>query len=956
MLEVIVLDNFLEPQNAVLYNVDHIGEFLLERYKTKPAQLHIYHEQVDAEHDVTPKDEAGIDRLFALEGKFFVIPFPGDPTTIVLTVLSLAASLATSLLSRPKIPAATNRNTNVESPNNSLSERKNTARPNARIPDIFGTVYSVPDLVALPYTEFVEHEQRETAYMCIGKGTYAVSEIRDGTTLLSEIEGTSAAVYGPDTSPNWGTAQQTVGSYIAQSVVSAERIDAVDGQTLFPPNKNVIRGDSDITFAAPNLMEMAAGSADLTEIFEIGDDVAIAGASSVSLTLSITPQSETLTDCRAISDGTIEIKTPDDTTNFVVGSVVEITASPITYTIGSGSVDISGFYIVDSKTTQIVTLRTPGYYNGDWSDVTSANFTDGKTPYVSMTFESPNSVSVNLNGAYEISFVNANSIGFLNPELVSINWWYLTYATAFGGYQSYNVDVLNQEHWVGPYTTDKSDSTEILINAIAQNGLYKDSGAIQNAMNVQLRFEITPVDDAGVPTGSAYNSDIWLVGSTISRGVRAVTGRVTLTTAGRQSIRARRLTDTDTYFSGTVSDEVKWRDLYIFSPAPNHFGDVTTIQVQTRATAGATAIKDRKLNLLASRKIPTRISGSTFTTALTATSSADEIISFVAMDPKIGNRSADEIDFDSIYDTIADVVSYFGTNVASAFNYTFDNLNLSFEETIASIAEAVFCTAYRRGLQLKLLFEKETDTSTLLFNHRNKIPDTESRNIRFGPLNNFDGVEYVYTDKNDKDAVVSLYLPSDMSARNPKKIESIGIRNKLQAYWHINRAYRKINGQNQTVSFEATQEADLLVINNRILVTDGTRPGSNEGDVLAQSGSVLTLSQKMTPVPFVDYFIVLQLPDGTTQAIDIADFPAENQVTLAALPSVDLALDADNWAKPLYSIYEDGEENANAFLVTEKEPANHMTVRVNGVNYDKSYYANDKDYVNNVIDIDGNLI
>ena len=38
-------------------------------------------------------------------------------------------------------------------------------------------------------------------YLCIGRGYYSIADVRDGETLLSDIDGARAAIYDPFTSP-----------------------------------------------------------------------------------------------------------------------------------------------------------------------------------------------------------------------------------------------------------------------------------------------------------------------------------------------------------------------------------------------------------------------------------------------------------------------------------------------------------------------------------------------------------------------------------------------------------------------------------------------------------------------------------------------------------------------------------------------------------------------------------
>jgi len=57
-----------------------------------------------------------------------------------------------------------------------------------RIEDIYGTVRSYPSLLQPVYSKYINNVQYEYSYMCIGRGWYAVDDVKDGETLLSEMK------------------------------------------------------------------------------------------------------------------------------------------------------------------------------------------------------------------------------------------------------------------------------------------------------------------------------------------------------------------------------------------------------------------------------------------------------------------------------------------------------------------------------------------------------------------------------------------------------------------------------------------------------------------------------------------------------------------------------------------------------------------------------------------------
>lgn len=357
----------------------------------------------------------------------------------------------------------------------------------------------------------------------------------------------------------------------------------------------------------------------------------------------------------------------------------------------------------------------------------------------------------------------------------------------------------------------------------------------------------------------------------------------------------------------------------------------------------------------ATRKIKTRISGSDFTTTLTATKRADEIIAHLCLDPHIGNLTADQIDFDNIYDTIQTIETYFGTAKAVEFNYTFDNSDLSFEEILKIVCQVIFCEPYFQGGKLKLFFEKETVIPTLLFNHRNKIPLTERRDVRFGNENDYDGIELDYVDIDD--TIATYYIPENRSAVKAKKIEIPGISNKIQAFFLAKRAYNKLLYQNSTVEFTATHEADILKKNEKIVVANNVRSGTQDGEIVSQNALILTLSQPYIFEAGKSYSIILQHYDGSCETIDITAGTTEYEVILAQAPIQSLSLDANHYARTTYYLVADDSQDIDEFLVAERSPGSEKyTSSLKAVNYDSRYYQNDKDFINNIIDENGNIL
>src|ERR1051326_6374501 len=763
MNKVTLCENALEPSTWITQDVDDVCAVLKEHFITWPETAKIYLNQVSETNDVTPHDPASVEQLQKLSGHFYVVVYPqGIETILIIVAIAVAAAaVGLSFLLRPhattpNLPA----NQQTQSPNNELSDRQNTQRSGQRIPDIYGKVWSTPDLIQVPYRVFNgSGQETEYSYMCIGRGSYTIDQVREDQTPVSQITGMSVEVYGPFTSPNSGSPVLRIGAAIGEPVRYVKASTSVNGQTLIAPN---------------------------------------------------------------------------------------------------------------------------------------------------------------LTGA-----------GFIGPFLV------------------------------GDATT-----TDIWFNFTAESGSYSINGTngVQSAVSTTIEVGITPVDASGAPTGLETFTTVTLTGSATLKDRVGVTLKVHLAAAGMVLVRAHRTSNTNISANISVSDEVKWRDCYAVAPVvQSDFGNITTVQTLTLPKPSALAIQARKLNLLVTRNIPigTLAGGVVTFGAPGPTRSAADIICAIAHDQRIGNRPAAEIDFVGIYTAINAVAAYFGTTLCTEFCFTFDDAKVSFEESVADIAAAVFCVAYRRGSVLSLSFEKQTKNSVLLFNHRNKIPKSETRTVTFGTQDDLDSIALTYTEPNDPlspnqdiaktltfpvnryhinstggsggvkyawvggisvngqaynlqlslkvtglaginvqdnfghsvfiasgsqqtvtlafvgDGVTSIALvfnannvgdqlnmdvwnpyiaktsdninlippadldfagggwvanagafvvvtPVDSPAINPKQITAVGIRNNVQAYLLGSRLYNKLLNQNTVTQFQGTEEASVLIQYNRILVADNT--------------------------------------------------------------------------------------------------------------------------------------
>ena len=236
----VTIDFFNSPFDKVptLFEAETVAHWILE-HKEELTNYAVYDGQPSQQTDITQN----VEKLMSNNGHYIVLLSPcGDALAFLnpFAYLSLKINdyLIQKLVPTPDVP--TNINRTQQSSNNSLANRTNEARVLQRIEDIFGLVRAYPSLIQPVYSKYIDNIQYEYSYMCIGRGWYDVADVRDGETLLSDIDGTSAEFFNPFTSPNSGSPFLSIGSAISEPILLVKRSNNVTGEVLKARNQFVL--------------------------------------------------------------------------------------------------------------------------------------------------------------------------------------------------------------------------------------------------------------------------------------------------------------------------------------------------------------------------------------------------------------------------------------------------------------------------------------------------------------------------------------------------------------------------------------------------------------------------------------------------------------------------------------------------------------------------------------------
>lgn len=855
-----------------------------------PTNTVFYKDTLTAGNIIPDSNATEVAHLYQQTGRIYAVTYPADPLTIAIVVGIGAAVAVTMLMPKPEIPNSAG-SSQPPSPNNSLSSRGNQQRINGRVADAYGENWMYPDLAAVTYSVYDDHDEIEFATMALGMGWYEVTRARDDTTDFSRIRGATAEFYNPgqdvrldDPSTQFGnslTANQREYAYLV-----AKRYDAVNGQVLPPPNNYLTL--KQISFSGPNIIE-SNDNINLTSQFKVGETIKIEQAIDL-------PSGNNLT-----------VTDPDGTTT-----------TPVTY-------NLNGDYVIESISTNQITLQSPELVNADWQQLT-------------------------------------DNIDFTNPTEITLS-------------------TESQTLWSDYFYTNGGEHTDVLYNIVSPNGLYNTGGDKWDAIGIDFEVESQVVDKNGDPVAGTLHTSSELIKSRAfeqyainnGQGTRirgylwgdvttsddevrrtaAKTYRVAnpyLKPGDNLRVRYRRLTKRITDKSWTPVQEIRVADLIgirnLSKDNNDYDPDASMVVTMQQATAGALSFKERKFNCLATRYVRDWRNND----ELILSKRIDDITYHVGTDPDVGGLTIHDFDMPQISAEVDRASAHFGTEQCVEFCYTFDKSNMTDTEILATIANAGFCKAYAFGNKIRFYFESATDVPVANFTAHNIQPNSYQPSQSFGTRNGFDGVTAKYRDPDD-DAQVTLHIPTDQSAVNADDIELIGVRNKTQAYMHARRRDQKNKHARQTIQFVGLDESNIVIESNVIAVADQYRADTQQGEVrqLETVGTdiVLTTSDPVVIPVGATATIWLQTTAGYVDNIAVTGGLRLNQLILARMPSSPISTDPSAVVRATYQVSLNDGAKKSAYIVTDKQNAEFMSNEISAVNYDDRYYLYDNEYIVN---------
>lgn len=813
-----------------------------------------------------------------------------DPITIAIAAIVAAVAIV-ALIPTPSIPKVNGQDIGErsESPNNRLSGQTNIARPYEAIPEIFGRIIAFPDLIQPSLFEYIGNIKYVREVFCIGRGEYQINQIRDDQTELSAVSGSSSTVYGPGSSPS-------------DLRIGRESND-VDGQELIAVDDPRREYTGRIIFKdrSASLMESVT--------FNNTDDSFVFSSSTIAFDIDLNP-GDTFDISGSVShNGTWTISSINndgtDTEIFVTGNV--LAESPTTITVTPTITPPDRIYVDDQDI-----IDNFGLVNGSTVQITG---------------------TTSNNGTYTIvSAVESNIKPLIYEGQIAVTD--LEVQESFTNEDDPSATIKTTEsEWVGWFQLT-GEMGAIWCHFQTPQGLQSSSGG---TIQVDFEIETQETDSGGTPTGSVDTTTGFFRDSSLNPGFQTV--KITVPSFGFYRIRARRTTDK---FTGNAVDLLKWEEAVAITEYESDFGDVTLLDVTTKATAFALNSSQRKINVDCTRKLGTARSGSYVATPVATQTFADAVVYTLL---KAG-RDISEIDIDELYDIEDSAGSPY-----NEFNFSFDNKDIDLGERVKTICNAARVNVYRDGQTWRFVRDEAQANRTLSFNRRNIASgENQQQNYQLRKPNDFDGVSlrYIDPDTNKRaeikikiDPVTETFIEGQAGTRQ-KNIDLAGCRDETQARDRAHLEARRLLYQRRSVSETVLNDGNLVDLGDRVAWVDIFDGDTFDGEILGVNGSEYRTSERFDPAAGESYVVVITDSDGNTTNPVTATAGSTPFSFVATLP--DSPILADKYTIQAGSRYIIGnvtDIGDTDMTVVAKRPQSGGRVKVEMINYTDKLYEMD---------------
>lgn len=481
--------------------------------------------------------------------------------------------------------------------------------------------------------------------------------------------------------------------------------------------------------------------------------------------------------------------------------------------------------------------------------------------------------------------------------------------------------------WIGPFTANSVNAQMLSADFAMMRGMFYAPAGVPTTVSIQVIVECRVVNQSGLPI-SSWMTLLNRTYSGATTTAQRYTERVGVASYLYQ-VRARRVDveQTDT----TYGHDVVWAGMRAFLPEVGSYGDVTLIAMKMLATNSLSSQSSRKVNVIATRKLPTW-NGTTWS-APTATRSIAWALAYACK--SVGLTDA-QIDLPTLL-----ALNTTWTTRGDNFDARFDNF-LSFWEAITKIASAGRAKAYMQAGIVRVMRDQAATIPVQVYSMRNIARGSFGVDYLMPTADTADAIDVGYFDSASWKPMRVRAMFSDSTAQRPAKVELFGVTSKAHALREgmyqaaSNRLRRKI------IKFSTEMEGFIPSFGDLIAIQHDMPAWGQGGEVIEWNAATLTATLSEAPewAATGTHYIGLRKRDGSMAGpYTVTRGATEFDVVLGATPSFTPYTGGDE--ERTHIVFGLGETYRQPARVIAIRPRSLTSVEIECINEDASVHTAD---------------
>ena len=411
---------------------------------------------------------------------------------------------------------------------------------------------------------------------------------------------------------------------------------------------------------------------------------------------------------------------------------------------------------------------------------------------------------------------------------------------------------------LGPFVANKADTktNRLSIDVVCARGLYSlDKKGRLNNKSLTFTVQAQAIDEYGSATG-----DWFTLGTHRIEAATATPQRRSFSygvAQGRYQVKVTRTDQKDN--STTVGHEIDWSGLKAYLvDSGNVYSGMTLLAVKIKATNNISSSAAKKVNVIATRKLPIWSPSNGWSTPQATHSIAWAFADACRAD--YGAKLSDsQIDLQALYE-----LDQIWTARGDVLNYRIDSKSTVWE-ALQAIARAGRAKPYRQAGMVRIFRDQAQTIPSGMFTMNNILKDSFSVDYAMPSDDTADAVDVEYYDEKIWQwKTVRAKMP-DSTAEEPVQVKLVGVTNREQA-WREGMYMVACNSlRRKTITLDTEMEGFIPTLGDLVYVSHDMVQWGQSCVARAYDDvkKILTVSEPMTWNGTVQHKIILRKPDGS---------------------------------------------------------------------------------------------